>query len=103
MILKNISNNDYWKYLLIILKLPVLMENLGLCKANKAPDLDIIQRTGSRPVDNDRLGKLVMFNLRRTVVVEYASVEDNSLCKCNQRMKSILVGQINQQVICVMC
>lgn len=34
---------------------------------NKAPDLDMIQRIGRRPLGNERLGKLLAFNLKRTV------------------------------------
>ena len=44
-----------------------------LIEANKSPDLDIIQRIGSGPVGNERLGKLLAFNLRRTVETKYAS------------------------------
>ena len=34
---------------------------------NKAPDLDMIQRIGGRALGNERLGKLLAFNLKRTV------------------------------------
>ncbi|HEY6043644.1 MAG TPA: sugar-transfer associated ATP-grasp domain-containing protein, partial [Nitrosospira sp.] len=34
---------------------------------NKAPDLDMIQRIGRAAVGNERLGKLLAFNLRRAV------------------------------------
>ena len=46
-----------------------------LIEANKAPDLDIIQRIGNGPVGNERLGKLLAFNLRRTVETKYARAE----------------------------
>ncbi|WP_025040554.1 sugar-transfer associated ATP-grasp domain-containing protein [Nitrosospira briensis] len=46
-----------------------------LIEANKAPDLDIIQRIGNGPVGNERLGKLLAFNLRRTVETKYARSE----------------------------
>lgn len=52
-----------------------------LIEANKAPDLDIIQRTRNGPVGNERLGKLLAFNLRRTIEAKYAPLEVNSLCK----------------------
>ncbi|SDY69910.1 Sugar-transfer associated ATP-grasp [Nitrosomonas sp. Nm33] len=50
-----------------------------LIEANKAPDLDIIQRTRSGPVGNGRLGELLAFNLRRTVVAKHALLETDSL------------------------
>jgi hypothetical protein len=34
---------------------------------NKAPDLDMIQRIGRAGVGNQRLGKLLAFNLKRAV------------------------------------
>jgi len=34
---------------------------------NKAPDLDMIQRIGRGPLGNERFGKLLAFNLKRTV------------------------------------
>jgi hypothetical protein len=34
---------------------------------NKAPDLDMIQRIGRCPLGNERFGKLLAFNLKRTV------------------------------------
>ena len=40
---------------------------------NKAPDLDMIQRIGSGPVGNERLGRLLAFNLRRTVQAKHAT------------------------------
>lgn len=52
-----------------------------LIEANRAPDLDIIQRTKGGPIGNERLGRLLAFNLRRTVVTKYTSLEVNSLCK----------------------
>jgi hypothetical protein len=41
---------------------------------NKAPDFDMLQRIGRRPVGNERLGKLLAFNLRRTVEAKHHSV-----------------------------
>jgi hypothetical protein len=41
-------------------------------EANKAPDLDIIQRVGDGPIGNQRLGQLLAFNLRRAVEAKYA-------------------------------
>ncbi|HEX8873213.1 MAG TPA: sugar-transfer associated ATP-grasp domain-containing protein [Nitrosospira sp.] len=38
-----------------------------IMEANKAPDLDIIQRVEGMPLGNQRLGKLLAFNLMRTV------------------------------------
>ena len=38
-----------------------------LIQINKAPDLDMIQRIGRGPVGNERLGKLLAFNLKRTI------------------------------------
>ncbi|MEO5655883.1 MAG: sugar-transfer associated ATP-grasp domain-containing protein [Nitrosospira sp.] len=46
-----------------------------MIEANKAPDLDIIQRIGNGPIGNERLGKLLAFNLRRTVETKYARPE----------------------------
>ncbi|MEO6562265.1 MAG: sugar-transfer associated ATP-grasp domain-containing protein, partial [Nitrosospira sp.] len=43
-----------------------------MIEVNKAPDLDIIQRIGNGPVGNERLGKLLAFNLTRTVETKYA-------------------------------
>lgn len=50
-----------------------LLEN-GPCliEANKAPDLDIIQRAQKGPLGNERLGKLLAFNLQRTIETKYA-------------------------------
>jgi hypothetical protein len=48
---------------------------------NKALDLDIVQRAKSGPVGNNRFGKLLAFNLRRTVVAKYAPLKVHSLCK----------------------
>lgn len=42
-----------------------------LIEVNKAPDLDIIQRIGSGPVGNERLGELLAFNLKRTVETKH--------------------------------
>lgn len=44
-----------------------------LIEINKAPDLDIIQRIGSGPVGNERLGKLLAFNLKRTIEAKHRS------------------------------
>ena len=38
-----------------------------LIEVNKSPDLDIIQRIKGRPLGQERFGKLLAFNLRRTV------------------------------------
>ena len=46
-----------------------------LIEINKAPDLDIIQRIGSGPVGNRRLGKLLAFNLKRTVEARHRPLE----------------------------
>lgn len=53
-----------------------ILEN-GPCliEANKAPDLDIIQRTREGPIGNERLGKLLAFNLKQTVVAKHALPE----------------------------
>jgi hypothetical protein len=40
---------------------------------NKAPDLDTIQRIGGRPVGNERPGRLLASNLRRTVEAEHST------------------------------
>jgi hypothetical protein len=42
-------------------------------EANKAPDLDIIQRVGDGPIGNQRLGQLLALNLRRAVEAKYAA------------------------------
>ncbi|WP_416362370.1 sugar-transfer associated ATP-grasp domain-containing protein [Nitrosomonas sp.] len=49
-----------------------ILEN-GPCliEANKAPDLDIIQRAQKGPLGNERLGELLAFNLKRTVEAKY--------------------------------
>lgn len=41
---------------------------------NKAPDFDMLQRIGRGPVGNERLGKLLAFNLRRTVEARHGSL-----------------------------
>ena len=46
-----------------------------LIEANKAPDLDIIQRIGGGPVGNERLGQLLAFNLKRTVETKYRGLK----------------------------
>jgi hypothetical protein len=50
-----------------------ILEN-GPCliEANKAPDLDIIQRAQKGPLGNERLGELLAFNLQRTIATQYA-------------------------------
>jgi hypothetical protein len=40
---------------------------------NKAPDLDMIQRIGSAALGNERLGRLLAFNLRRAVEAKRCS------------------------------
>ena len=52
-----------------------LLDN-GPCMVaiNKAPDFDMLQRIGRGPVGNERLGKLLAFNLRRTVEAKHHSV-----------------------------
>jgi hypothetical protein len=42
-------------------------EDLKELHRGKAPDLDMIQRVGGFALGNERLGKLLAFNLRRTV------------------------------------
>ncbi|MDE2366035.1 MAG: hypothetical protein KGM95_03785 [Betaproteobacteria bacterium] len=42
---------------------------------NKAPDFDMIQRIGEGPVGNERLGRLLAFNLRRTVEARHRSFQ----------------------------
>lgn len=42
-------------------------------EANKAPDLDIIQRAGDGPIGNQRLGQLLAFNLHLAVEAKYAA------------------------------
>jgi hypothetical protein len=57
----------------VIIGWDVALLNRGPCimEANKAPDLDIIQRVGGGRVGEQRLGKLLVFNLRRTVETKY--------------------------------
>lgn len=57
----------------VVIGWDVALLNSGPCimEANKAPDLDIIQRVGGGPVGEQRLGKLLAFNLRRTVETKY--------------------------------
>jgi hypothetical protein len=58
----------------VVIGWDVALLDTGPCmmEANKAPDLDIIQRAGGSPVGNKRLGELLAFNLRQTVEVKYA-------------------------------
>jgi hypothetical protein len=49
-----------------------LPEGPCLIEANKGPDLDIVQRVESRPIGNERLGRLIAFNLERAVAAKYA-------------------------------
>jgi len=67
----------------VVIGWDVALLESGLCliEANKAPDLDIIQRVKGGPVGNERLGRLLEFNLRRTVVAKYASPGMHPLCK----------------------
>jgi hypothetical protein len=44
-----------------------------LIAINKAPDFDMIQRIGGGPVGNERLGRLLAFNLRRAVEAKHRS------------------------------
>lgn len=50
----------------------LLADGPCLVEANKGPDLDIVQRVGDGPVGNERLGRLLAFNLRRAVEAKYA-------------------------------
>ncbi len=50
-----------------------------MIEANKAPDLDIIQRIKGRPLGNERLGKLLAFNLRRTAEMRSVSKPQSEL------------------------
>jgi len=53
----------------VVIGWDVALLDSGPCviEANKAPDLDIIQRAGGAPIGNERLGKLLTFNLKRTL------------------------------------
>jgi hypothetical protein len=53
----------------VVIGWDVALLDSGPCimEANRAPDLDIIQRAGGGPVGNERLGKLLAFNLMRTI------------------------------------
>jgi len=57
----------------VVIGWDVALLDSGPCimEANKAPDLDIIQRVGGGPVGEQRLGKLLAFNLKRTVETKY--------------------------------
>lgn len=58
----------------VVIGWDVALLDSGPCimEANKAPDLDILQRAGGRPLGNQRLGKLLAFNLRRAVEARHA-------------------------------
>jgi hypothetical protein len=58
----------------VVIGWDVALLDSGPCimEANKAPDLDILQRAGGGPLGNQRLGKLLAFNLRRTVEARHA-------------------------------
>ncbi|PSJ16640.1 sugar-transfer associated ATP-grasp domain-containing protein [Nitrosomonas supralitoralis] len=66
----------------VVIGWDVALLESGPCmiEANKAPDLDIIQRTREGPIGNERLGELLAFNLRQTVVAKYAEPEVHPLC-----------------------
>ncbi|UJP02108.1 MAG: hypothetical protein LZF85_09995 [Nitrosomonas sp.] len=49
----------------------LLSDGPCLIEANKAPDLDIIQRAQKGPLGNERLGRLLAFNLNRTIETKY--------------------------------
>ncbi|MEP7151832.1 MAG: sugar-transfer associated ATP-grasp domain-containing protein [Nitrospira sp.] len=61
----------------VVLGWDVALLDNGPCmiEANKAPDLDIIQRIKGCPLGNERLGKILAFNLMRTVEVKEARVK----------------------------
>ncbi|WP_258039182.1 sugar-transfer associated ATP-grasp domain-containing protein [Nitrosospira multiformis] len=58
----------------VVIGWDVALLDSGPCimEANKAPDLDIIQRVEGVPLGNQRLGKLLAFNLMRTVEAQHA-------------------------------
>ena len=58
----------------VVIGWDVALLDSGPCimEANKAPDLDILQRAGGGPLGNQRLGKLFAFNLMRTVEAKCA-------------------------------
>ena len=60
----------------VVIGWDVALLDSGPCivEINKAPDLDMIQRIGSGPVGNERLGKLLAFNLKRTVETRHHSI-----------------------------
>jgi Sugar-transfer associated ATP-grasp len=57
----------------VVIGWDVALLDSGPCimEANKAPDLDIIQRAGGGPIGNQRLGKLLAFNLRRAIEAKH--------------------------------
>jgi hypothetical protein len=57
----------------VVIGWDVALLDSGPCimEANKAPDLDIIQRAGGGPIGNQRLGKLLAFNLRRAIKAKH--------------------------------
>jgi len=58
----------------VVIGWDVALLDSGPCimEANKAPDLDIIQRVEGMPLGNQRLGRLLAFNLMRTVEAQQA-------------------------------
>jgi len=58
----------------VVIGWDVALLDSGPCimEANKAPDLDIIQRVEGVPLGNQRLGRLLAFNLMRTVEAQQA-------------------------------
>jgi hypothetical protein len=59
----------------VVIGWDVALLDSGPCimEANKAPDLDIIQRVGGCPLGNQRLGKLLAFNFKRAIEAKYAA------------------------------
>jgi hypothetical protein len=66
--LVRLAHGSAFSYQLVICWDVALLDS-GPCVVaiNKAPDLDMIQRIGRAAVGNERLGKLLAFNLRRAV------------------------------------
>jgi hypothetical protein len=59
----------------VVIGWDVAILDSGPCmiQINKAPDLDMIQRIGRGSLGNERFGKLLAFNLRRTVETKHHS------------------------------